>query len=199
MAGSGPAMTSDTSSEAQIRHHVAALVLDHIGTADALERLLGIFVAEGGGSLIIAFCGGRILWSAAALGSERAHALQRTRMVLRSGLFEQFARRGVILCAAGALRQHQAELILRLRVGFSGPAEQFPRTRGIGRRAAAAERGEITDAARIARFSRALEQFSRLRLVPRHRVAGAVEHAEIDHRRGRALVGGLAPGYDCFR
>src|SRR5260370_17643439 len=86
------AMTSDTSSEAQIRHHFAALVLDHIGTADALERLLGIFVTEGGRSLIIGFCGGRILRPAAALGVERAHPFPRPPMILPAALFAQSAR-----------------------------------------------------------------------------------------------------------
>jgi hypothetical protein len=73
------------------------------------------------------------------------------------------------------------------------------RPRRIRRRGAPGERREIGDAARIAGLGGALEQFARLRLVLRNAGTAAVEYAEFDHRRGRALVGGLAPGSDRFR
>jgi hypothetical protein len=60
------------------------------------------------------------------------------------------------------------------------------------------ERREVGDAARVAGFGRALEQFSRLRVVLGDAGAGSIEYAEFDHRRGRALVRGLAPSGDGF-
>ena len=89
-------------------------------------------------------------------------------MILRRRLLEQAARADVVLGAANAVRQHQAEPILRLRIGLGGFCQQLPRVRRIGRCACATERREVGDAARIAGLRRALEQFARLRFVARN-------------------------------
>lgn len=122
-------------------------------------------------------------------------------MVLRRRLLEHRARRDVVLLAAVAVGEHQAELVLRLGVGLGRPAEQSARLRGIGRRstAGAAERGKIADTARIAGLRRPLEQLSCLCFVFCNTGAGAVGNAELDHRRARSLVGRLAPGGDRLR
>jgi hypothetical protein len=44
--------------ETQIRHKIPALVLDRVGTFQALERLLGVFIAKRRGPLVIGFGGG---------------------------------------------------------------------------------------------------------------------------------------------
>ena len=43
--------------EAKIGHGVSALVLDHVGTARALKRFLGVLIAERRGFFVIGFCG----------------------------------------------------------------------------------------------------------------------------------------------
>src|SRR5262249_25439339 len=68
--------------KAKIRHGVSALILDHPGALDALERGLGIFVAERCGLLVICLGGVRVLLSAATALSECAHPLQRTGVTL---------------------------------------------------------------------------------------------------------------------
>ena len=119
-------------SEAQIRHHVAALVLDRVGTAEPLERFLRILIAKGGGPLIVGFGGVGILWSTASFLRECAHPLQRTGMILRRRLLEQRAGRSVVPGPAIAFGQHHAELVLRLGIGLGGLRQQFARTRRIG-------------------------------------------------------------------
>src|SRR3954449_6911962 len=106
--------------EAQRGDKLALLVLDRIGTAQPLQRLLGILVAERCGALVVGFRGVLVLWPAAALLREGAHPLQRAGMVLPGSLFEQRARRGVVLRPARAFGEHHAELVLRLGIGLGG-------------------------------------------------------------------------------
>src|SRR5258708_39953014 len=100
-------------SKAKIGDKISALVLDHIRTFQVLQRLLGVFIAECRGALVIGFRGSAILWATAAFLRERTHAFERTGMILRRRLLEQAARRRVVLGPADAVGQHQTELILR--------------------------------------------------------------------------------------
>src|SRR5262245_21792682 len=108
-----PNVESKSALEAKRRYDVSAFIFDHVGTLRALERRLGVFVAQRGGLLVIGFGGAGILRSAAPTLCKRAHALQCAGMILRRRLFEQRPRRNVVLRSADALRNHQAELILR--------------------------------------------------------------------------------------
>src|ERR1700737_1327487 len=186
-------------SKTKVGDKIAALFPVQEGAFDPLQRFLGVFITECCGTPVIGFGGGRIFRPAAPFLGECAHPLQRGGMTLRRRLLEQGARAGIILGAAGTLRQHQTKLILRLRTGLGGLCQELPRPRRIRRRAAAAERSKIADAARIAGLRGALEQFSRQRFIPRNARAGAIEHTEPDHGRARALVGRLAPCGDRFR
>src|SRR5262249_16817494 len=145
--------------EAEIGHDVSAFIFDHVGTLRALERRLGVFIAERRGFLVIGFGGACILRPAAPALCKCAHALQGARMILRRRLFEQRARRDVILRSADALRDHQAELILRFRrIRFRRFRQQGSGLDGLRRCAAALVEGrEIGGAAGIAARSRALE------------------------------------------
>src|SRR5262249_3798281 len=69
--------------EAEVGHDVSAFIFDHVGTLRALERRLGVFIAERGGFLVIGFGGACILRSAAPALCKRAHALQGPGMILR--------------------------------------------------------------------------------------------------------------------
>ena len=93
--------------EAEIGDDVPALILDDVGTLRALERSLGLFVAERRGFLVIDFGGACILRSAASVLGERAHPLQCPGMILRGRLFKQCTRRDVVLfrrCLQAAIR-----------------------------------------------------------------------------------------------
>src|SRR5207302_8175547 len=90
-------------SEAQRGDELALLVLDRIGTAQALQRLLGVVVAECGGALVIGLRGVLVLRPAVAYLREGAHSLQRAGVVLRRRLLEQQACRDVVPCPAGAI------------------------------------------------------------------------------------------------
>src|SRR5215472_8077171 len=192
-------ITTSNLLEAEIADEIAALVLDCDRTVELLQCRLRLFIAEIGGALVVGFRRIAVFRSAAPFGCEHAHPLQRARMILRGRLLEQRAGAGLVPGTAGAVSEHQAELILRLRIGLGSLREQLTGACGIRRRGTAPECGEIGDAARIAGIRRALEQLARLFLVPCNTRAGAIEHAELHHRRGRALVCGLAPGRDRLR
>src|SRR5215831_9661558 len=180
--------------KAEIGDEIAALVLDREGTLDPLERRLGVLIAERRGPLVIGFGGILLLRTAAALDCEGPHPLERAGMILRGRLLKQRPRTDVVLLAAGAFRHHHAELVLRFRIGLGGFFQQLPRSGRVGRRTATAERRQIADASRIAGLCGALEQFAGLRLVLGDARTGAIEHAELNHRRGRAPISRLAPG-----
>src|SRR5262249_27287156 len=147
--------------ETQIAHHIPALVLEHIGALQPLERGLGILVAECGGPFVIGFGGGLVLRAAAPDRRERAHALERAGVVLRGGLLEQRTRRGLVLRPAGPVGGHQAELILRLRrVRFRALGQQRARLDRIGGRAAEAARKprQICHSPRIAALRAARDE-----------------------------------------
>src|SRR5215813_1756328 len=61
-------------SETQIAHHVAALVLEHVRTLDAFERRLGLLVAQPSGLFVKSLGGGLVLRATAAARRELAHA-----------------------------------------------------------------------------------------------------------------------------
>src|ERR1700741_696218 len=136
--------------EAQGRDEIAALVLDGVGTSQTLQRLLCLLVAERRGALVIGFCHVLVLWPTAARFRELAHLRERAGMVLRGRLLEQGACAGLVLRSPGTLGQHQAELILRLRIGLCRLRQQISRACGVRWRACTAERREIGDAARVA-------------------------------------------------
>src|SRR3977135_3250197 len=77
--------------KAQIGYKLSALVLDCDRTIRALERGLGVFVAERRGLLVIGFGCARILRSAAPALGKGAHPLQCRGMTLRRRLFEQIS------------------------------------------------------------------------------------------------------------
>src|ERR1700751_1207519 len=91
-------------------HDVAALILKYPRTFSALERGLGLFIAERSRAFVVSLGGARILWSPAPALRKRAHALQCAGMVLRGGLLEQAACGDIVLRAADAVCQHQSEL-----------------------------------------------------------------------------------------
>ena len=80
-------------------------------------------------------------------------------MILCCGLLKQIARARVILRAADAILQHQAELKLRFSIGLCSFRQQAARADRIsGDRAAfTGERSKIADTARIAALRRTLE------------------------------------------
>src|SRR5262249_21694563 len=192
---------SKSALEAEIGHDVSAFIFDHVGTLRALERRLGVFIAERRGFLVIGFGGARILRSAAPALCKRAHALQGARMILRRRLFEQRARRNVILRSADALRDHQAELILRFRrIRFRRFRQQGSGLDGLRRCAAALVEGrEIGGAAGIAARGAALEHLARWGFVLGNARSSREQRAELDHGRRASLVGGFAIGADGFR
>src|SRR5260370_17134766 len=120
--------------ETKIGHGVSALVLDHVGTARALKRFLGVLIAERRGFFVIGFRGVRILRTAAPALGERAHPLQRAGVILRGRLFKQRPRGSIIRRAAGAVFHHQSQLILGFGIGLRRFRQQLPRSRWISRR-----------------------------------------------------------------
>src|SRR5712671_1976858 len=98
--------------ETKIGHGVSALVLDHVGTARALKRFLGVLIAERRGFFVIGFRGVRILRTAAPALGERAHPLQRAGVILRGRLFKQRPRSGIIRRTAGTVFLLKSQLIL---------------------------------------------------------------------------------------
>src|SRR5260370_7226669 len=92
--------------ETKIGDKISALVLDRVRTFDALERFFGVFVAERGGSLVIAFRGARILWPAASLLRERAHPLQLAGVILRRRLLGHVPRAHIVPGPTATLPHH---------------------------------------------------------------------------------------------
>src|SRR6266566_3474528 len=102
-------------------------------------------------------------------------------MILRGSLLEQAARRDIVLRSADAIREHEAELILRFRgillrrshqhgsglCGIAGSATRL------------GDRREIGDAARVAALGGALEQLARLRLILGNARSGAEHDTEL--------------------
>src|SRR5258706_602312 len=78
--------------KAKIGDEISALVLDSEGASHAFQRLLGVFIAECRGPLVVGFRRGRILRPAAAFLGERAHPLQRAGVILPRRLLEESAR-----------------------------------------------------------------------------------------------------------
>src|SRR5262245_23508196 len=95
--GEGAITGAETALKAKIGHDVAALVLDGPAALGALERVLGIVIAERCRSLVVGLGGGRVLWPAAPVLRKFAHSLQGAGMVLRGGLLEQGARCEIVL------------------------------------------------------------------------------------------------------
>src|SRR5215813_8502478 len=100
-------------SEAEVGDEVSALVADDPRTFDALERRFGVLVPGCRRLFVIGLGGARVLGAAASLLREGAHALERARVALRGGLFEQRPRRGVVRRPADPFRRHQSQTVLR--------------------------------------------------------------------------------------
>ena len=190
-------------SEAEIGYEISLLVGQHQRTVQAPQQGLGIVVAECRGALVVGFGRGFVGRPASPGLRKQAQPFQRGRVILRGGLFEQRTRGDIVLRSAGAVCFHQAEL--KLRFGGIRRFDRAPQHRArlgrIDRRAAiVGQRDEIDHAARIAGIGGAFEQFVRLGRVLGDAVrAGAIKHAEFDHGRSAAFVGGLAIEPDRFR
>src|SRR5215470_12048421 len=72
-------MSACPTSEAQIAHHLAALVLERIGTLDALELGLCLHIAERGGAFEEFLGGDLVLGAADAVGGHQAELVLRLR------------------------------------------------------------------------------------------------------------------------
>src|SRR5262245_2052179 len=129
----------ESSSEAERRHQISALVLDDVRAFHALESGLGVFIAERCGFFVIGLGRGRILRTPSPALRKCTHSFHGAGMVLRSSLFKQRPRGNVVFRPADTVRDPQPELILGFRrfvpAGFrhhalslGGSARRWPPT-----------------------------------------------------------------------